>query len=105
MKNNKQQVALAIGAGYLLGRGRKLRLALILGGAAATGAFGSGLLRRGAKLAGSSGLLGKLSPEVGEITDMVRGDLLDAGKTPIGPLERGLDLSEHRLVVIQHVRG
>jgi len=81
--NNKAQRALAVGAGYLLGRRRKMRLALVLGTAAATGGFG-GLagqaVRRGAKLAGSSNVLGKVSPELGEIADMVRGDLLDAGK-------------------------
>jgi hypothetical protein len=80
---NKGQVALAVGAGYLLGRRRKMRLALVLGTAAATGGFGGfagQILRRGAKLAGSNDVLGKVSPELGEITDMVRGDLLDAGK-------------------------
>jgi hypothetical protein len=80
---NKGQVALAVGAGYLLGRRRKMRLALALGAAAATGGFGGlagQLVRRGAKLAGSNDVLGKISPELGEITDTVRTDLLDAGK-------------------------
>jgi hypothetical protein len=80
---NKGQIALAVGAGYLLGRRRKMRLALVLGTAAATGGFGGlagQLLRRGAKFAASDGVLGKVSPEVGEITNLVRGDLLDAGK-------------------------
>ncbi len=79
----KGQVALAVGAGYLLGRRRKMRLALMLGTAAATGGLGGlggQLLRRGVTLAGSDRVLGKVSPELAGIGQMVRGDLLDAGK-------------------------
>ena len=79
------QVALAIGAGYLLGR-RKKRLAIIMFGAAAmAGGSGGGvtgrLLGKGTELLGSSDVLSKISPQVGEITDLIRGDLADAAKT------------------------
>ena len=85
MKNGLQ-VALAIGAGYLLGRRRKMRLAAMLGIAAMTGQLGGGgltgqLARRGAAMLGSTDLLGKVAPELGEITDMIRGEVLDAAKT------------------------
>ena len=85
MKNGLQ-VALAIGAGYLLGRRRKMRLAAMLGIAAMTGQLGGGgltgqLARRGAAMLGPTDLLGKVAPELGEITDMIRGEVLDAAKT------------------------
>jgi hypothetical protein len=69
-----------------------MRLALVLGTAAATGGFGGlagQVLRRGAKMAGSSDALGKVSPELGEIAEMVRGDLLDAGKAATMTAVRG----------------
>jgi hypothetical protein len=77
------QVALAVGAGYVLGRRHKMRLAMMLGGAAVAGGvggIGGQLVRRGAKLVGSADLLGKVSPELGEIGSLIRHDLLDAGK-------------------------
>jgi len=81
------QVAVALGAGYLLGRRRKMRLAMMLAGAAAVGGTGGvagQLARRGAKVVGSSlgsaDLLGKVSPELSELTGLIRHDLLDAGK-------------------------
>ena len=79
------QVALAVGAGYFLGRNRKLRLVLMLAGGAATGKLGGApgqLLRQGTKMLGSADL-GKISPELGkiaEITDTVRGPLAEAAK-------------------------
>ncbi|PXY19055.1 hypothetical protein [Prauserella muralis] len=70
------QVAVAVGAGYLLGRSRKGRLALMLAAASATGKVGGpgALLRQGA---------GKLasSPELGQITESVKGDLLGAARS------------------------
>lgn len=86
------RTALAVGAGYLLGRRRKFKLAVGLSAAAATGGFGGvtgQLLRRGGKLLGSAESLGKLSPQLGEITDMVRGDLLEVGKTAVLTAARG----------------
>jgi hypothetical protein len=77
------QVALAVGVGYLLGRRRKMRMAtMIAAGAAAGGIGGLGpaVLKRGAKMLSSTDIAGKLSPQVNEIVNTVRGDLLDAGK-------------------------
>jgi hypothetical protein len=77
------QAALAIGAGYLLGRKRKMRMTTMLAAAAATGG-GGGLagiaLRRGMKMLGSTEMLAKFAPQLGELADTVRGDLVDAGK-------------------------
>jgi hypothetical protein len=70
------QVAGAIGVGYLLGRTHKMRLALALGTAAATGQLGrapGALMQRGAKALTSSGGLGQVA-EPGQ-------RLLEAGKT------------------------
>jgi hypothetical protein len=81
MKN--ASVALAVGAGYLLGRRRKARLAIMLATATAVGG-GGGLakqaFKRGGKLLGSSDALGGLSPEIGKLAGTVRSDLADAGK-------------------------
>jgi len=77
------QAALALGVGYVLGRRRKLRMATVLAGAAAAGGAGSlgGIvLRRGLKMLSSTGALGDLRPQLGEIAETVRGDLVDAGK-------------------------
>lgn len=77
------QVALAVAAGYLLGRRRKMRLAMMLGGAAMTGGLGGvpgQLLRRGAGLLGSADVLGKVSPELGEVGSMITGELVPVGK-------------------------
>ena len=77
------QAALAVGAGYLLGRRRKMRLATMLAAGAATGGLGSlggKALQRGIKMLGSSEALGKFAPQLGELADTVRGDLIDAGK-------------------------
>lgn len=80
------RTAVAIGAGYALGRRRNLRLAAMLAAAAATGSspVGGLVLRRGAKLLGSAGVLGKvlgaMPPEIGDLVDTVRGDLVPAGK-------------------------
>ncbi len=79
-------VALAIGAGYLLGRKRKGRLALVLAGAAATGKVGgvaTQAIKRGGSLVGSSEAVRNLSPELGNVMGTVKGDLADAGKTAV----------------------
>lgn len=71
------QVALGVGIGYLLGRTRKMRWAIGLAVAGATGRLGSSpgqLLQRGAKLIQSS-------PAIGRLTETVRGELLDAVKS------------------------
>jgi hypothetical protein len=83
-------VALAIGGGYLLGRKRKWRLAMLLAGAAATGKVGgmaTQVIKRGGSAAAPSGALtgalGNLSPELGKVMGTVRGDLADAGKAAV----------------------
>jgi hypothetical protein len=64
--------------GYVLGRRKKTRLALMLGGAALTGRLPGAagqLMRSGSKVLGSSDLLGKAAPGLGEVGDMIKGDL------------------------------
>lgn len=70
------RIALAVGAGYLMGRRRKMRLALTLAAAGASGRFGknpAALVKRGTKLLNTS-------PEVKNLTETVRGRLVEAGK-------------------------
>ncbi|GAA1175622.1 hypothetical protein [Pseudonocardia alaniniphila] len=69
------RVAIGVVAGYFLGRTKKMKLAMMLGGmAAGRRAGGPGeLLRTGTKLLNSS-------PELARLTDEVRGRLLEAGK-------------------------
>jgi hypothetical protein len=77
------QAALAVGVGYLLGRRKKMRLATLAAAGAASGALGSlggGLLKKGLKMAGSSDALGKVAPQLGDLADTLRGDLVEAGK-------------------------
>jgi hypothetical protein len=77
------QTALALGVGYLLGRRRKMRLTTMLAAAAATrglGGLGGMALQRGMKTLGSTEALGKFAPQLGELADTVRSDLMDAGK-------------------------
>jgi hypothetical protein len=77
------QVAMAIGTGYLLGRRHKMRLAMMLGAGAmagGVGGIGGELVKRGTKALGSADLLGKVSPQLSEISGLLRHDLLDAGK-------------------------
>lgn len=77
-------MALAIGAGYVLGRNRRLRLAALLAVAAATGSAGglAGRALRGAGgLLSSPQVLDKLPPEATKIADLMRSDLAKAGKS------------------------
>jgi hypothetical protein len=77
------QAALALGVGYVLGRRHKMRMATMLAAAAATGGLGGlggAALRRGVKMLGSTEALGKFTPQLGELAESVRGDLVDAGK-------------------------
>jgi hypothetical protein len=72
------RVALAVAAGYYLGRRHKLRTAVGLAIVGAvrgltSGKGGAGLLQQGAKVLGSS-------PELEKITDRIRGDLMEVGK-------------------------
>jgi hypothetical protein len=77
------QAALALGVGYMLGRRRKMRLATMLAVGAATGGaarLGPAAVKQGAKYVGTADIAGALGPQVAEIVDTVRGDLLDAAK-------------------------
>jgi hypothetical protein len=69
------RVALGVAGGYLLGRTKKMKLAMMLAGmAAGRQAGGPGeLLKGGSKLLTST-------PELTRLTDDVRGRLLEAGK-------------------------
>jgi hypothetical protein len=69
------RVALGVAGGYFLGRTKKMKLALMLGGmAAGRSAGGPGeLLGAGTKILSSS-------PELAKLTDIVRSRLLEAGK-------------------------
>jgi hypothetical protein len=77
------RVALALAAGYVLGRRHKLRTAAVLAGAVATGrltSLGGAAVKRGTKMAGSSSLLETVAPQLGGIASTVRGELANAGK-------------------------
>ena len=76
------RAATAIGVGYLLGRRRKLRTATFMAAAYAVGGttVGSMVLKRGMKMLNSTEAFGKIAPQLTDITDVVRGDLLTAGK-------------------------
>lgn len=70
------RIGAAVGLGYLLGRTRKGRLALMLVGVGATGRLGknpAALVKQGIDVLGSS-------PEVKTLTETVRGRLVEAGK-------------------------
>jgi hypothetical protein len=70
------RIAAAVGVGYLMGRRRKMRLALTLAAAGASRRLGKtpgGLVKEGTKLLSTS-------PEVKALTETVRGRLVEAGK-------------------------
>ena len=72
----KGQVALAVGAGYLLGRTHKMKAALMLAAAGATGKYRGGprdLLQRGARALADS-------PEVARLGESIRSELMNAAK-------------------------
>jgi hypothetical protein len=74
--NSGARLGLAVTAGYLLGRFRKLKWALGLAALAGRGRLPSGpggLLQQGAKVLTSS-------PEFTKLTDEMKGRLVDAGK-------------------------
>jgi hypothetical protein len=73
---NGGKVALAVGAGYLLGRTRKMRVALMLAAAGITGKFPGGptqLVAQGLKSLGASA-------DVSQLSQQLRGELLDAAR-------------------------
>jgi hypothetical protein len=79
------RAAAAIGIGYVLGRRRKLRAATMMAATMAVGStpMGAMVLKRGLKLVNTAGLLNAVPSEVGEIIDVVRGDLVPAGKAAV----------------------
>ncbi|MGW6295833.1 DNA primase, partial [Streptomyces sp. NPDC055058] len=91
---NRTGLGLAIGAGYLLGRTKKLKMALAVGGLVA-----------GKKLNLSPKMVGELvsqqlrnNPQFKEIGDQLRGDLRGVGKAASGAMiERQLDSLADRL--------
>ncbi|SEM77721.1 hypothetical protein [Nonomuraea pusilla] len=78
------RIALALAAGYYLGRRHKMRLATILTAVGIArrlrhtgeGGAGGGLLGQGLKTLGSS-------PQIEELTSRLRGDLLQVGKAAV----------------------
>jgi hypothetical protein len=88
------RVALGVAGGYFLGRTKKMKLAMMLGGmAAGRQAGGPGqLLTQGMKLLGQS-------PELTRLTDELRGRLLDAGKgAAVGIATRQVENLTERVV-------
>jgi hypothetical protein len=82
-----QRIALAVGGGYLLGRTKKLRFALLVGGAITGRRLPTSppqLVRMGAKVVAAS-------PELSRLGDAVRGRLLVAGR------EAALAAAGHRM--------
>lgn len=80
------RAAAALGIGYMLGRNKKLRTAALMAAATAVGgkSIGGKALQRGMKALGSTEMIGKIAPQLGEIADAVRGDLVPAGKAAAG---------------------
>jgi hypothetical protein len=76
------RAAAALAVGYFLGRQHRLRTAVLLAAATAVGGstVGGMVLRRGMKMASSTEAIGKIAPQLTEIVDTVRDDLLDAAK-------------------------
>jgi hypothetical protein len=76
------RAAAAIGIGYVLGRHRKFRTAAMMAAGMSVGGttVGSLALKRGMKMLGSTDAVQKMAPQLGELADTVRGDLIAAGK-------------------------
>ncbi|MFI7632844.1 hypothetical protein [Nonomuraea sp. NPDC049400] len=92
--SNTSRIACAVLAGYYLGRRRKLRMAaaLALAGLVGRARMGEGgLLSQGVKALRSSA-------EVGQITDRLRGDLMEVGKAAaVAATSRQIDALSNRL--------
>lgn len=76
------RAAAAIGIGYVLGRNKKFRTAAMVAAGMTVGGttVGSIALKRGMKMLGSTDAVKKVAPQLGELADTVRGDLVTAGK-------------------------
>jgi hypothetical protein len=92
--SDKLQIAFAVLAGYYLGRRRKLRMAASLAAAGLAGRVGrgeGGLLAQGIKALSSS-------PELQQVTDRLRGDLMEVGKAAaVTAASRQIDSLSNRL--------
>jgi hypothetical protein len=76
-------LALAMAAGYCFGRKRKLRLAVLLGTALATGKAGrfvGDALQRNLAALGPDTALGHLAPDVGKLSGVITDEFVGAGK-------------------------
>lgn len=95
----KGQVALAVGAGYMLGRTRRMKMALMLAAAGATGRFPGGprdLLERGTKMLAKS-------PEAAKIGDVVKEELVSAAKAAaVTAASQRIDSLSNRLLAGGH---
>ena len=80
--NKGMRAATALAIGYVLGRRKKFRTATLMAAATAVGGttVGGMVLKRGMKLVNASDALGKVAPQLGDIADVLKGDLLTAGK-------------------------
>ena len=76
------RAAAAIGIGYVLGRHRKFRTAAVMAAGMTVGGstVGGLALKRGMKMLGSTDAVQKVAPQLGDLADIVRGDLVAAGK-------------------------
>ncbi len=95
--NSKAPIALGIGIGYVLGRKHKLKWALLLGGAAATGQLGAmptQLLRRGGALLRSSPELAKFADSATKLLDAGRGAAISAINSRVEALEQKAQLGD-----------
>ncbi len=74
--------AAAIGIGYVLGRRKKFRMAAMVAAGMTVGGttVGALVLKRGLKMVGNLDAVQKVAPQLGDLTDVVRGDLVSAGK-------------------------
>lgn len=71
------RVAAAVGAGYLLGRTRKFKLAITVAGLMA----GKRIATNPSGIARQAGELVESNPKLAELTDQVKGSLVQAGRT------------------------
>jgi hypothetical protein len=76
------RAAAAIGIGYVLGRNRKFRTAAMMAAGMTVGGttVGALVMKRGMKMLGSTDAIQKVAPQLGDLVDVVRGDLVSAGK-------------------------
>ncbi|HEX3363687.1 hypothetical protein [Phenylobacterium sp.] len=81
MKGNMRAAA-ALGVGYMLGRNRKFRTAAMMAAGMTVGGtnIGNIALKRGMKMLGSTDAIQKVAPQLTDLADTVRGDLIEAGK-------------------------